>query len=72
MCFRKGLSIEHCLLRLLEKWKNAAEKGKAFGASTTNPCKALNCLKYEFLIAKLDAYGFTIPALRLIYIIYKT
>ena len=28
--FRKGYSTQHCLLNLLEKWKNSVDKGKVF------------------------------------------
>ena len=33
--FRKGFSVQHCLLAMLEKWKNAVDKGKVFGALLT-------------------------------------
>ena len=65
--FRKGYSTQHCLLNLLEKWKNSVDKGKVFGALLTDLSKAFDCLDHELLTAKLNAYGFTLPALRLIY-----
>ena len=65
--FRKGYSTQHCLLNLLEKWKNSVDKGKAFGALLTDLSKAFDCLDHELLTAKLNAYGFTLPALRLIH-----
>ena len=27
---QKGYSTQHCLLNLLEKWKNSVDKGKSF------------------------------------------
>ena len=42
--FRKGSSTQQRLLTLLGKWKNAAEKGKMFGALLTNLTKAFECL----------------------------
>ena len=30
--FRKGLSTQHCLIVMLEKWKKALDKGKMAGA----------------------------------------
>ena len=52
---------------MLEKWKNAADKGKVFGALLTDLSKAFDCLPHEFIIAKLNAYGFNLPALKLMH-----
>ena len=72
--FRKSYSTQQWLVTLLEKWKNAVDKGNMFRALLTDISKAFDCLKLELLIAKLNAYSFTLPALKLIhnitYIIY--
>ena len=65
--FRKGYSTQHCLLNLLEKWKNSVDKGKVFGALLTDLSKAFDCLNHELFTAKLNAYGFTLSALPLIH-----
>ena len=65
--FRKECSTQQCLLALLEKWKTAVDKGKVFGALLTNLSKAFDCLNQELHIAKLNAYGFTLPALKLVH-----
>ena len=65
--FRKGYSTQHCLLNLLEKWKNSVDKGKSFGALLADISQAFDFLDHELLTAKPNAYGFTLPAFRLIH-----
>ena len=59
---RKGCSTQQCLLAFLEKWKTAVEKGKVYEALLPDLSKAFYCLNHEPLIAKLNAYVFTLPA----------
>ena len=65
--FRKGYSTQQCLLALLEKWERAVDSGQMFGALLTDLSKAFDCLDYELLIANLNAYGFSLPALKLVH-----
>ena len=51
---------------MLETWKRSADKGKVFGTLLTDLSIAFNCLDHELLKAKLNAYGFNLPTLRLI------
>ena len=64
--FRKGYSAQHCLLAMLEKLKNAVDKGKILGALLTDLSKTFDSLSHDLLIAKLNAYGFSLPALKLV------
>ena len=42
---------------MIENWKKGDDNGGVFGALKTDLCKTFDCLDYELLIAKLDAYG---------------
>ena len=64
--FRKRFNAQHCLVSLLEKWKESVDNGGAFGALMTDVSKALDCLPLELLIAKLTNYGFDIKSVKLI------
>ena len=65
--FRKGFSAQHCLVSMLEKWRSAIDNKKSFGALLTDLSKAFDCLSHDLLIAKLNAYGFSMSALRFVY-----
>ena len=65
--FRKAFSTQHCLLLLFEKWKHAVHNKKAFGALLTDLSKAFKCICRDLLIAKLNAYGLSLPALKLVH-----
>ena len=51
---------------MLEKWKSAIDNKKMFGALLTDLSKTFDCLSHDLLIAKLNAYGFSIAPLRLV------
>ena len=65
--YRKGHGSQHCLLVMIEMWRKALDERKVAGAILTDLSKAFDCLSHDLLIAKLEAYGFDISALTLIY-----
>ena len=65
--FRKGFSTQQCLLAMLKKWKRPVDNSKMFGALITDLSKAFDCLDHELLIAKLNACGFSLTALKLVH-----
>ena len=64
--FREGYSTQHALLRLLETCKEFLDKKGYAGAVLMDLSKAFDCLDHDLLLAKLDAYGFSPNALKLI------
>ena len=65
--FRKGFTTQHCLLAMLEKWKRSVDKGKAFDTLLTDLSKDFDRFDHELQIVKLNACGFSLTALKLIY-----
>ena len=63
--FRKGFIAQHCRLSMLGKWKKAVDNKKIFGALLTDLSKVFGCLSHDLLLAKLNTYGFSLLALRL-------
>ena len=60
-----GMAIVQRLLALLEKWKRPVDSGQIFGASLTDLSKVFICLEHGRLLAKLNAYRFSLPTLKL-------
>ena len=56
--FRKKHSTQHCLINMLEKWKNTFDKGGFVFAMFMDLSKAFDPMNHDLLITKLGAYGF--------------
>ena len=58
--------VSRSLLSMLENWKSAVDNKKVFGSLRTDLSKAFDCPSNDFLIAKLNAYGFSMTGFRLV------
>ena len=59
-------STQHALTSLIEKWRCMLDKKGFAGAMLMDLSKAFDTIDHNLLIAKLNAYGFSKSALRLI------
>ena len=63
--FRKGHSTQHTFMVMIEKWKNSLDKKNKVAALFMDLSKAFDTLNHGLLLAKLEAYGFSNFALKL-------
>ena len=49
--FQEEFSAEYCLLVMIEKFKEAIDRGNEFGALLTDLSKAFDCINHPLLIA---------------------
>ena len=63
--YRKGYSVQHALITLLEKWRISLDNNGFGGAILMDLSKAFDTINHDLLIAKLHAYGFSKKALKL-------
>ena len=65
--FRKDFNSQQCLATMLEKWREAIDKGDRFGAPSTDLSKVFDCILHDLLIAKLHVYEVEMKSLRLLH-----
>ena len=51
---------------MIDRWKKPVDSNKVFGAVLTDLSKAFDCICHDLLVAKLHAYGLSLPALNMI------
>ena len=64
--FRPGFGCEHVLMRLVEDWRKALDKGQLVGAMLMDLSKAFDAMPHDLLLAKLKAYGWSDKSVLLI------
>ena len=64
--FLKNLSVQNCLLVMLEKCRKCLND-RVPPVLLTDVYKLFHCLIHDLLIAKLNSYGFDYNSLKLIY-----
>ena len=64
--FGKGYSTQYSLITMTEKWRRNLDQCSICRALFTDLSKDFDCLVHDFLIAKLEACGFTYESLKLI------
>ena len=64
--FRKRFREQHCLLLMIDSCKKAVDSNKVFGGILTDLSKSFDCICHDLLVAKLHAYGLSLPTLKMI------
>ena len=65
--FRPGFGCNTALLKVIEDWKKAIGCNQYTAAVLMDLSKAFDCLTHDLFILKLEAYGLSKSALRLMY-----
>ena len=65
--FRKGYGVQHCLLAMIEKFKEAIDRGNEFGARLTDLSKTFDSINHPLLIAKVYNYGMSPLSINMVF-----
>ena len=62
--FRKNHNSQHSLLKMVEVWKKCLDKGDLIGVILMYLSKAFDTIIHCLLLAKIEAYGFSLTSLK--------
>ena len=65
--FRKNHNTQYSLLKMLQSFKEALDKGNSVSAMFMDLSKAFDTLNHDLLMAKVEAYGFSVNSLSYIH-----
>ena len=65
--FRKSHGTQHSLFIMLERWKQAIDKGEYISVMYMDLSKAFDTINHDLLLVKLRTYGFSTGALNFLY-----
>ena len=65
--YQQGYDTQHALLKLVETCNKTLDSRDFVGAVLTDLSKSFDCLYHETLLAKLNAYGFSKNAIKMVH-----
>ena len=63
--FRKNHNSQYSLVKMIEVWKKNLDKGNETTVILMDLSKAFDTINHSLLLAKLEAYGFSMISLKL-------